>query len=145
MAARLGRFIISFVAVIWVIGTLAADFNATHVFNPAWLPHARFHSALSICLGVSLGLLSLWVLWTRSGDARFNLKVGTVLAGLYAVCFFPAVAVPGVSMEDPGAPVPHVAGLAIQLVIALVSVPLLVLGYVLASRAETTPGVQRVV
>ncbi len=139
MAALIGRILISLVAVIWGVGALGADFNATHVFNPAWLPHARFHSALGICLGVGLGLLALWVLWTRSGEPRFNLKVGTVLAGLYCVSFFPAILVPGVSMEDPGTPVPHVAGLAIQLAIAVVSVPLLVLGYVLAARASAAP------
>ena len=44
------------------------DWNRTHLFNPRWPPHARFHDAMTISLGLLLGLLGLRAL--RRGDAR---------------------------------------------------------------------------
>jgi hypothetical protein len=33
--------------------------------NPAWLPHAKLHCAMSFFAGASLGLAALAILWVR--------------------------------------------------------------------------------
>ena len=42
-----GRAILGF-SIITTVGIVAAAdvFNETHLFNPAWPPHARFHNAM---------------------------------------------------------------------------------------------------
>src|ERR1700751_1374929 len=43
---KLGKLVLSFVLVVGAIVSTAVDWNSTHLFNPAWHPHARFHDAL---------------------------------------------------------------------------------------------------
>jgi hypothetical protein len=57
--ALLGRFLISLVAVQTGVGSFFFDFNDSHVFNPHWSPHARFHGAMGVFLGAGMSALSL--------------------------------------------------------------------------------------
>lgn len=63
-----GRRILNLVAVTTVVGGFAADWNHTHLLNPAWPPHARFHDAMTIALGGLLGAGALYAL-NRPGSA----------------------------------------------------------------------------
>ncbi len=42
---------------------LLADFNGSHLENPRWPAHARFHSLWFILFTSSIGLFSLYLLW----------------------------------------------------------------------------------
>src|SRR3954453_9103750 len=45
---------------VWTsVNGLAADWNYTHLFNPQWSPHAKYHDALSIVAGILLGIVAL--------------------------------------------------------------------------------------
>ena len=66
---RISRLILSGAAIGTIIGTGRADLNASHVFNPAWPPHARFHNATGWGTVTGSQLLALWLLW-RPGPTQ---------------------------------------------------------------------------
>ena len=68
---RISRLILSGAAVGTIIGTGRADLNATHVLNPAWPPHARFHNATGWGTVAGSQLLALWLLW-RPGQQAYR-------------------------------------------------------------------------
>jgi hypothetical protein len=57
-----GRLLLISVAALTTVGGFVADWNRTHLFNPDWPPHAKFHDALSIELGALLGACGLYFL-----------------------------------------------------------------------------------
>lgn len=96
-----GRIIISFIALVTVISPYVADWNVTHIYNPEWTPHAKFHNAQTMVLGTFLGLLSLYCLWIRKGvPERQLLYEAVVLASLYWLSQFPAILFPGTKLID---------------------------------------------
>jgi hypothetical protein len=42
-----------------------ADANRTHLFNPAWTPHAKFHDGWTLALASGIGTTSLYLLLVR--------------------------------------------------------------------------------
>ena len=42
------------------------EINCSHVFNPSWPPHARFHEVWQLTTNVVIGLLALWLAWRRA-------------------------------------------------------------------------------
>jgi hypothetical protein len=54
-----GRRILSSVAALTAAGGFLADWNQTHLFNPGRPPHASFHDAQTVLLGLFLGASSL--------------------------------------------------------------------------------------
>src|SRR5690349_8634904 len=58
-----GRILLSVVATSNAIAPYVADWNATHVLNPRWPPHARFHNGQTMSMGMGLGLSTLYYCW----------------------------------------------------------------------------------
>src|SRR5690348_6946279 len=117
MAMRIGRLIIAGAAVGTAIGQAQADLNATHVFNPRWSPHARFHAVAGLGVSTSSALLALWLLW-RPGTEReraLGTAIATLVPGLLWLPFFPAALTPGTAVEDTPGELPRVAGIPINL------------------------------
>jgi hypothetical protein len=105
-----GRRLLRAVAVATAAGGYAADWNRTHLFNPRWPPHARFHDAMTIALGTLLGGVSLVLLRTSAGDAE--VARGAVAPALFWTAMAASFAFPGaegMESEFPGL-VPRVRG-----------------------------------
>ncbi len=49
-----------------VTGVPVLEVNATHLFNPQWVAHARLHEAWQLMTNTSIGLISLWLAWRRN-------------------------------------------------------------------------------
>jgi hypothetical protein len=132
-----GRWLLTGVAILTTIGGFAADWNRTHLFNPRWTPHAKFHDALTILLSTLLGGSGLYFLWSEQTDRDLQLALGTLLPmffwGAQAGSFlFPGVA--GLEAEFPEL-VPQVAGIPLnEGVASALMLSLASIGYALERR-----------
>jgi hypothetical protein len=133
---KLGRSIMSFVLVVGAVISTAVDWNATHLFNPNWHPHARFHGALFLMILDAMTVVALWLLWRRSKEPEIGLKVAALfVAAVWMPFLYIETLVPGSSLlasED--VPVLKVAGMtfAPNLVVAAVLLLLTAIAYWIA-------------
>ncbi|GLY34205.1 hypothetical protein Amsp01_002290 [Amycolatopsis sp. NBRC 101858] len=95
-----GKVLISLSAVGTMIGSYVADWNETHIHNPAWPPHAKFHNAQTMSMGTALGLAALYHLW-KPGRSRESLDSAAVIASLYGLTQLSAALYPGTASVDP--------------------------------------------
>ncbi|KIV83485.1 hypothetical protein PV11_05506 [Exophiala sideris] len=99
------RVILSFIGVASAAGGYLADWNETHVFNPKWTAHAKFHNGQTMSTGLGLGLLTLYYTWRKtnsntSSGLLDNLLTATVMASLYWATQLSAILYPGTKWVD---------------------------------------------
>lgn len=78
---------------LWIsvaVGPIAADFNATHLFNPGWPPHARYHLMTVFTTAVALGLFGLYLCWGPAACRLRNLRLSALLGFLYLLALIVA-------------------------------------------------------
>jgi hypothetical protein len=80
-----GRLILTVVALATLIAPYLADWNTSHIYNPLWTPHAKFHNAQTMAIAALLGAAALFFTWRREGNARVNLLPAVLFAGFYWV------------------------------------------------------------
>jgi hypothetical protein len=140
MMARVGRLLVTATVLGSGIGHALADLNRTHVFNPRWMPHARFHAASAVATDAGWSITSMWLL--RRPGTRDEQELALKIAALYPILsfapFFIAVAVPGSGAEDEPGEIPRVAGVPVNLFVAGVMSSLSALGYLLARADDRT-------
>jgi hypothetical protein len=90
-----GRLLLTSVAALTTVGGFLADWNRTHLFNPAWPPHAKFHDAQSILLGSFLGASGLYFLRGRGRHPERDLALGALLPSFFWVTQGAGFAFPG--------------------------------------------------
>jgi hypothetical protein len=61
--AHAGQVVLSVVLALGLGACLGFQWNKTHVFNPAWHPHARFHAAQLCLFFAVLSAGALWMTW----------------------------------------------------------------------------------
>lgn len=127
-----GKILISIVSLYAAFGSYIFDWNKTHIFNPDWPPHAKFHNAQDMLLGTTTGLLALWVLWIQRTDERNKLLLSSVLASLYWITQFGAVFFPGTALVDPQ--LSHPDQLPAQLIVDIIMVTMLTVACLLERK-----------
>lgn len=86
------------------LGSFAADFNETHVYNPKWPPHARFHNGQTMNLSLLLSSLSLFMVFRPAASAvqrRDSIWLATMVGSLYCLAGLGAILYPGTAWADP--------------------------------------------
>ncbi|EJT82299.1 hypothetical protein GGTG_02273 [Gaeumannomyces tritici R3-111a-1] len=107
----LGRALLTIDCVGLLFGAIIADFNETHIYNPRWPPHARFHNGQTMSLSVILGLATLFYTWRpylSSGAgavsaelSRDSLRVAAFTGSIYWIAGLAAYFFPGADGLDP--------------------------------------------
>ncbi|KAK7036098.1 alpha beta-hydrolase [Favolaschia claudopus] len=59
----IGKTLLTVVALVTSIGCYIADWNVTHIHNPMWPGHAKFHNGQTMSMGLLLGITMLWYLF----------------------------------------------------------------------------------
>lgn len=132
-----GRRILRGVAVATTVGGFVFDFNRTHLFNPRWTPHAKFHDALTISLGVLMGSSSLYFLRDAAAGRASDRDVGTLLPAMFwgaqgAAFLFPGAE--GLQSEFPNR-VPRIKGVWInERFASAITLTVIATGYLLDRR-----------
>ncbi|EXJ60963.1 hypothetical protein A1O7_05116 [Cladophialophora yegresii CBS 114405] len=118
-----GRLCLTLVSLNTMLSPYLADWNVTHVKNPNWPPHARFHNGQTMSMGLCLGVLTAYFTWrpafsiTRSSGARAagadagddgtgmtereSVTIAALLGALYWVTALSAILYPGTAWVDP--------------------------------------------
>jgi uncharacterized protein DUF6640 len=111
-----GQRLLTGIAVATSVGGFLADFNRTHLFNPAWPAHARFHDAMTIILGSLLAGTSLYFLHRQHRDAQEDLALAALLPALFWVAQGAAFVFPGAGGLESEFPqlVPRIRGVWID-------------------------------
>jgi hypothetical protein len=131
-----GRWILSPAATLTAVGGFLADWNRTHLFNPNWPPHAKFHDAQSILLGSFLGVSGLYLLWRRGEHPESDLALGALLPAFFWMAQGASFVFPGAEGLEAEFPekVPQIRGLWLnERVPSALMLVLIALGY-LAER-----------
>lgn len=97
----IARIMLTLLAVGTIVSPYLADWNATHIYNPLWPPHAKFHNAQTMVLGAMLGLAALFFTWRSFADQRTGLGTAWLFGGLYWLSQPFAFLFPGVAWTDP--------------------------------------------
>lgn len=136
---KLGKWVMTFVLVAGAVVSTAVDWNETHLFNPAWHPHARFHDALFLMILDAMSLVVLWLLWRRSTEPEVGLKVAALFAAaVWTPFFYIEALIPGTSLlASDNVPVLKVGSMtfAPNVVVAAVLFLLTLVAYWLARAA----------
>lgn len=98
------KIILTILSVFTIFITSVMDLNDTHMTNPLWTPHARFHwaaqyfSTLAICI---LVLVGVWGNYAEKGSRLSILVLGLSLLSFWGM-FVPALLMPGTSTAPDG-------------------------------------------
>lgn len=135
-----GKSLIALSTLCTGVGALVADLNRTHLFNPTWPPHARFHDAQTMSLAAGLAAATLTGLWRpvdSVAGARRTLDLTSGIAAMYWTSNLTAFVFPTTAAVDP-----PMKGTFPQLKAALPSLALVAVGHVLERRRlRSLPGV----
>jgi hypothetical protein len=116
---KVAAVLLTLTAIVYAGVPPIVDANATHILNPAWTPHARFHTVWQVSVNSMLGLLSMLLVWWPSETRPLRIKIGAVLGCIALGGFFVAALTRdlyGGAFSEPGG-VPPVAGMDANLLL----------------------------
>ena len=137
------KVLLSVLVVVSTLVSIVVDWNASHVFNPDWHPHGRFHDVMLLTLLVSFVPLLLWLLWRNSSEPEVAVKVTTAILVTFWGSFYINLLIPGTT---PAANLdelpPSLLGIPLypNMVVAAIIIILSLVGYWLYQSSNSTQG-----
>jgi hypothetical protein len=141
---RLAKWFLSAAALSTIIVPIGFDailLANAHMNNPAWLPHAKLHCAMSFFAAISLGGAALAILKVRPVTDQFSMALAAFLGSAFWVGLIAAGFWPGTSYGFLNDPVfgkitePKLGTITIYLnvVASMFTIVIAIVGYWLAS------------
>lgn len=99
-----GRALMAASNLAYSIGAYIADWNETHVKNPRWPPHARFHNGQTMTMGALLASTSIYYLARKCptpAAARDSLMTAAIIGSMYTLSSATGGWYPGALWIDP--------------------------------------------
>lgn len=74
------KIFVSAITVFYGFVPALADLNETHLFNPLWSEHARFHTAWFLAFAAGVSVTALFLIWRRE-EVFVPIVLGLMFAG----------------------------------------------------------------
>ncbi|WP_375429153.1 hypothetical protein [uncultured Sphingomonas sp.] len=130
-----GHWMLAIGLVFTVIYALSQDTGSTHLFNPLWHPHARFHLAQMLAMLTIMVATGLWLL--ARGGRPGVIAAAALLIAFWSPMLWISFVLPGLSpLAGPSIPVLRLGGLTIyvNILLAAVGTAWALIGWRLADR-----------
>ena len=107
-----GRALITLCNLNYSVGALYYELSDTHILNPRWPPHAKFHNGQALSLSLLLACTSIYFanrnpVGTKAasvGNAKREILTAAVIGSFYCMAGLSAILYPGTEWMDPGSP-----------------------------------------
>ena len=132
----ISRILFYFVSLYLVVGAHIADYSRTHLLDPRWPPHAKFHDGQTLMFSIFLSALTIFFATQRTEDRKLTLLATAAFASTYWVTQALAIVYPGTAFVDPefNTPRAYLLGLPAQVTIDIVALSFVALATYLAAR-----------
>ena len=134
LMALSSRLIFTVIGVTLPVAAHAADMNRTHIYNPRWPPHAKFHNGQTLSMSLLLGGLTTLLAWWPSNNVPGMLAAAAGAASLYFISQSTAILYPNTAYFDPEFKPQTVRGVPLAVVIDVIYLSAVVVASWLGSR-----------
>lgn len=112
----IGKSLLTLVLVGGAVTAFLFDWNATHVFNPLWQPHARYHGAVLLFFLAGVAGVATWLLRRPSREPQVAVAAAAFSSLAYRTPFFYVPFLDPMASYSAAAPgeEPRIAGLLVQ-------------------------------
>lgn len=134
-----GKILLVTVAGLTTVGVFLADWNKTHLFNPNWPPHEKFHDAMSIAMGTFLGGAGMYLLLRKGEDLQRDTQMAAMLPAFFWASQGISFAFPGAKGLEAEFPelVPRIKGVWLnEKFVAIAMLSLTGIGYTLERQRQ---------
>ncbi|QIH07924.1 MULTISPECIES: hypothetical protein [unclassified Pseudomonas] len=83
----LAKLLVTVGIVFYAVVVPILEINDTHVFNPAWEPHARLHETWQLFTNTALGVFSVWLVW-EAGNVKLASLLTTFVTGGFLLAYW---------------------------------------------------------